>query len=51
MYLVINEFLLGLNCSAVILVMKIPTPSINASRTAPTAADLRAADGPPEKRI
>lgn len=37
----------GLNCSAVILVIQIPTPSINANKMAPTAADLTAADGPP----
>lgn len=37
----------GLNCSAVILVIPIPIPSINANSTAPNAADLRAADGPP----
>ena len=37
----------GLNCSAVILVIHIPTPSINANKMAPTAADLTAADGPP----
>ena len=40
----------GLNCSAVILVIPIPIPSINANRTAPNAADLRAADGPPKDR-
>ena len=38
----------GLNCSAVILVMQIPIPSINASKMAPTAADLTAAEGPPK---
>ena len=37
----------GLNCSAVILVIQIPIPSINASKMAPTAADLTAAEGPP----
>lgn len=37
----------GLNCSAVILVIQIPTPSINANKMAPTAADRTAADGPP----
>ena len=37
----------GLNCSAVILVIQIPIPSINASKIAPTAADLTAAEGPP----
>ena len=37
----------GLNCSAVILVIQIPMPSINASKMAPTAADLTAAEGPP----
>ena len=31
--------------------MKIPTPSIKASRTAPTAADLAAADGPPGEEM
>ena len=40
----------GLNCSAVILVIPIPIPSINANRTAPNAADLRAAEGPPKDR-
>ena len=38
----------GLNCSAVILVIQIPIPSINASKMAPTAADLTAAEGPPK---
>ena len=38
----------GLNCSAVILVIQIPMPSINANKTAPTAADLTAAEGPPD---
>lgn len=37
----------GLNCSAVILVIQMPIPSINASKMAPTAADLTAAEGPP----
>ena len=37
----------GLNCSAVILVIQIPIPSINANKMAPTAADLTAAEGPP----
>lgn len=37
----------GLNCSAVILVIHIPIPSINANKMAPTAADLKAAEGPP----
>ena len=38
----------GLNCSAVILVIQIPIPSINANKMAPTAADLTAAEGPPK---
>ena len=37
----------GLNCSAVILVIQMPMPSINANKMAPTAADLIAAEGPP----
>ena len=37
----------GLNCSAVILVIAIPTPSISASSTAPIAAADTAAEGPP----
>ena len=37
----------GLNCSAVILVIAMPTPSINANKTAPTAAAWIADEGPP----
>lgn len=40
----------GLNCSAVILVIQMPMPSINANKTAPTAADLTAAEGPPDSK-